>query len=83
VSRKFETIRDEALKLSIEERGWLADQLWESARTARERKIDQAWAVEIERRLRQIEDGTAKLIPGDELFRELKSKYRASRNRSR
>jgi len=53
VSRKFETIRDEALKLSIEERGWLADQLWESARTARERKIDQAWAVEIDPAVRR------------------------------
>jgi len=83
MSRKSESLRDEALKLSIEERGWLADQLWESTRTAREREIDAAWAVEIERRLKSIENGTAKLIPADEVFRELKAKYGARRRRSR
>jgi len=83
MSRKSESLRDEALKLPIEERGWLSDQLWESTRTAREREIDAAWAVEIERRLKSIENGTAKLIPADEVFRELKAKYGARRRRSR
>jgi len=71
------------MKLSVEERGWLLDQLWASARTAREKEIDAAWAVEIERRLKSIEDGTAKLIPADQVMRELKAKYGARRRRSR
>jgi putative addiction module component (TIGR02574 family) len=77
----FEKVRDAAMELTIEERSWLAEQLWDSARTAREREIDAAWAVEIERRLKEIEDGTAELIPAEEVFRELRSKYAAPRRR--
>lgn len=83
MSRKFEAIREQAMKLPIEERGWLRDDLWASSRTARERQIDAAWEVEIERRLAEIEAGTAKLIPAEEVFRKLKEKYGARRSRSR
>lgn len=83
MARKFEKVRDDAMELSIEERGWLAEQLWDSARTAKEREIDAAWMVEIERRLKTIEDGTAKLIPYEDVMRELKAKYPARRRRSR
>jgi putative addiction module component (TIGR02574 family) len=81
MTRQFERIRDAALELSVEERSWLAEQLWDSARTAREREIDAAWAREIERRLKEIEDGTAELIPAEDVIRELRAKYRAPRRR--
>jgi putative addiction module component (TIGR02574 family) len=80
MSRTFEEVRDEAMALSVEERGWLVEQLWDSARTAEEREIDQAWVVEAERRLDETEAGIGKLIPGDEVIRELRAKYD---NRSR
>ncbi|HEV7243176.1 MAG TPA: addiction module protein [Thermoanaerobaculia bacterium] len=84
MARQFEKIRDAALELSVEERGWLAEQLWDSARTAKEREIDEAWMVEVERRIKSIEDGTAELIPGEQVLRELRAKYAApTRRRSR
>ncbi len=71
------------MQLSMEERSWLADELWESARTAEEREIDKAWEVEIERRVAEIDAGTAKLIPGDEVLRDLRAKYGKRSRRSR
>jgi putative addiction module component (TIGR02574 family) len=62
------------MELSLEERSWLAEQLWDSARTAKERDIDAVWVVEIERRLKEIEEGTATLIPAEEVFRELRDR---------
>ena len=79
MARGFEKLRDEALALPVEQRSWLAEQLWDSARTARERKIDEAWAIEIERRLKEIEDGTVELIPAEDVIRELRAKYSAPR----
>lgn len=83
MTRRFEKLRDAALELPVEERSWLAEQLWDSARTAREREIDAAWMVEVERRLQEIEDGTATLIPAEEVFRELRAKDAPRRRRSR
>jgi putative addiction module component (TIGR02574 family) len=81
---QFEKVRDAAMELSVEERSWLAEQLWSSARTAHEQEIDRAWVVEVERRLKEIEDGTAELIPAEEVFRELRAKHAApGRRRSR
>jgi putative addiction module component (TIGR02574 family) len=74
MSRTFEEVRDQAMELTTEERGWLAEQLWDSARTAEEREIDEAWDKEVERRVAEIDAGTAKLIPGDEVIRELRAK---------
>jgi putative addiction module component (TIGR02574 family) len=62
---------------TIDEQSWLAEQLWESARTPEEREeIDASWDVEIDRRVAEIDARTAVLIPGDEVIRELRSKYR-------
>ena len=85
MTREFVKIRDAAFELSVEERSWLAEQLWDSARTAKEREIDEAWMAEVERRVKSIEDGTAELIPAEQVFRELRAKYAApsSRRRSR
>jgi len=64
------------MKLSVEERSWLAEQLWDSKRTPEEREIDAAWEAEVERRVAEIDAGTAVLIPGEEVIRELRAKYR-------
>lgn len=82
MSRTFEEVREEAMELTVEERSWLAEYLWESARTPEEREIDAAWDTEIDRRVAEVEAGTAVLIPGDEVIRELRSKYGQSSRRS-
>jgi putative addiction module component (TIGR02574 family) len=82
MSRTLEEVREEAMELSIEERSWLAEELWESARTPEEREIDAAWEAEAERRVAEVKAGTAVLIPGDEVIRELRSKYGPRSRRS-
>jgi predicted transcriptional regulator len=38
-------------------------------------EVEQAWAVEIERRLREIDSGTAVVFDGEQVFAELRAKY--------
>jgi putative addiction module component (TIGR02574 family) len=75
MSRTFEEVRDYAMELTVEERSWLAEDLWDSARTAEEREIDEAWGKEIDRRVAEVDAGTATLIPADDVIRELRAKY--------
>ena len=35
-------------------------------------EIEDAWGVEIKRRLDEVESGTAKLIPAEEVFAEIR-----------
>jgi putative addiction module component (TIGR02574 family) len=50
-----------ALKLSPEERARLADRL--IASLFQDNEIEDAWAVEVERRIKEIEAGRAQLVP--------------------
>ena len=83
MSRSYEEIQDEAMELSIEERSLLAENLLDSLLTAEERAIEQEWIAVAERRRAEIEAGTAKLIPAEDVIRELKAKYGARTQRSR
>jgi hypothetical protein len=38
-------------------------------------EIDRLWAEEAEHRVAQIEEGEIKLIPGEEVFGKLRTKY--------
>lgn len=67
------------MKLSIEERSWLAHDLLDTLRTDEEREIAAEWIGVAERRIDEIEAGTAKLIPAEDVLRELKAKYGARR----
>jgi putative addiction module component (TIGR02574 family) len=40
-----------------------------------QREIDSAWDAEIDRRVAEVESGTAVLIPWDDVIRELRAKY--------
>jgi putative addiction module component (TIGR02574 family) len=81
MTREFEKLRDAALELSVEERSLMAEQLLDSTRTQRERQVEEAWIAEVESRIKAIENGTAELIPGDQVIRELRSKYAAPKRR--
>jgi putative addiction module component (TIGR02574 family) len=75
MSRTFEDVRNEVLALTPEERGNLAEDLWDSNRTPEELEIDRAWMVEVERRVAEIDAGIGTLIPGEDVIRELRAKY--------
>jgi putative addiction module component (TIGR02574 family) len=64
-------IRDAALKLPRKSRILLAQELMNSARTAWEREVDDAWAEEVERRIDDLNSGKSKSRPLSEFLREL------------
>jgi len=60
-----------AMKLPPEARAALAGSLLESLDTEVDANAEAAWVVEIERRLREIEQGTATTVSWDEVRRRI------------
>jgi hypothetical protein len=76
MARKAEELYKAALALSAEEREELKRLLSmqpDSGYASPE--IEKAWMDEIERRERDLSEGTDKWIPGDEVMRELRERY--------
>ena len=61
-------LETEALKLSAEDRERLAWELLSSLES--ELEFEAEWIEEIERRAREIDEGTADTVPGDQVLRE-------------
>jgi putative addiction module component (TIGR02574 family) len=64
MSRQVEVLEAEAMKLTAEERARLADRL--IASLSEDAQVEEAWAVEVERRIAEIEAGRATVIPAAE-----------------
>jgi putative addiction module component (TIGR02574 family) len=68
-------VLEKALALSTQERGLLIDHLIESLDTGpAEEGVEQAWDEEIKRRVDEIRSGKVKMIPGEQVLRELAKK---------
>jgi putative addiction module component (TIGR02574 family) len=67
-------LMSEAESLPIEIKTQLIDRLLNSINPSQE-KIDQIWAVEVEKRVAEIESGKVKTIPGAQVFKEIFDKY--------
>lgn len=65
-------LKEQASQLSETERAELALSLIESLDGPADSGVEEAWRVEIERRVGQIERGEVELIPGDEVFARLR-----------
>ena len=65
-------LKQKAAELSDGERAELAFSLIESLDGPADPDVEEAWRVEIERRLGQIDRGEVELIPGDEVFARLR-----------
>ncbi len=74
MSANFEEILSAALSLSPGARAMLADHLLESLDAEAQKRIDRIWTEEAERRAKAIDEGRAKLIPGDEVLAELRAR---------
>ncbi len=61
-------LEQKATELSPDERSQFALFLIQSLEPEDEGDVDEAWRIEAERRLAQIERGEARLVPGDEVF---------------
>lgn len=66
-----EELSRKALSLSPEERVQLAENLLATVQAVDE-EVEAAWDEEIRRRIAEIDSGTAKLIPAEEVFAELR-----------
>ena len=64
MSTPLERVEAQALSLTPEERAQLADRLITSLFD--DQAIEDAWAVEVERRISEIENGRSKLVPASE-----------------
>ncbi len=72
MSNTLTDLKEKASRLSETERAELALSLIESLDGPAEPDVEEAWRIEIERRIGQIERGEVKLIPGDEVFARLR-----------
>jgi putative addiction module component (TIGR02574 family) len=72
VSDVLAELKEKAAKLSEEERAELALALIESLDGPTDLDAEEAWRVEIERRIAQVDRGEVELIPGDEVFERLR-----------
>jgi hypothetical protein len=76
MSVELDLLKAQAAKLSEAERAELAVPLIESLEPSIEapEDVEQAWLVEIERRVWEIERGEARLIPGDEAIAQVRER---------
>lgn len=72
----FKEILRAALLLSPGERAMLADHLLASLDAPNQKEIDEAWAEEAERRMREIDEGKVELIDGELVMERLRSKLK-------
>ena len=73
MSLTLQTLFNEALMLSPEDRANLAEKLLESLAQEDNNDLSPAWAAEIRRRLDTFHRGEMKTIPADEVLRSLRS----------
>jgi len=70
-----ERVIEEALSLPADVRMDLVERLLRSLNLPVDEDIDRFWAEEAERRVAQIAEGTAELVPGEEVFAKIRTNY--------
>ena len=75
----MQQIENEALALPPKKRAQLADKLWESLDDTTHPFLDEEWKAEIQRRCAEIDEGTVKMVPGDQTIREARKKLKQPR----
>ena len=72
MSNVLAELEQKAAQLSPAERAQLALSLIQSLEPTDEGDLEEAWRLEAEARLAQIEKGEARIVPGDEVFRNVR-----------
>ncbi|MEX2214128.1 MAG: addiction module protein [Phycisphaeraceae bacterium] len=73
VSPNSKSLFDAAMRLPLNERLSLAENLLASVDEDEQQQVAAEWDAELQRRLRSIDDGTAVLLDGDEILRKLEA----------
>ena len=68
---KLKALFDQAIKLSEDERATLAGLLLEGLESGPDTGVDEAWAEEIGRRVRELKSGEVKDVPWETVRAEL------------
>ena len=71
----IDKVSDEALSLPLIERIALVERLLQSLNPPDQPEIERIWVKEVERRVAEIENGEAELIPGEQVFSKIRQKY--------
>jgi len=71
----YKDIANAALALPAQARAMLAEDLLASLESSPE-EIEEAWRIEIERRVKEIREGKVELIPGDQVMQELRAQLK-------
>jgi putative addiction module component (TIGR02574 family) len=72
---RAEQLVEEALQLPEDDREWIVDRLSQSIEGDSAESVEAAWAVEIDRRIKEIDEGKVELRPWDETMAELKARF--------
>lgn len=72
MSISFDELKEAATQLSDSERAQLALALLESLESSSDQDVEQAWNEEALRRADEVRRGVAPLIPGDEVFAQIR-----------
>jgi len=75
-----EDVFSKALDLPFEDRIRLVRDLLATLEAPADPDADRAWANEIERRIREVDDGTVQLIPWEEVRKRLESRLASRRH---
>lgn len=82
VGRPKEALKKELLDLEPADRAEVAEDALRSLERTTYGELSPAWEDEIQRRSRAVDDGSAELIPGEDVFREIEAELRARRGRA-
>jgi len=66
-----QAILEQALKLPVQERAAVAEQLIQSLEPVQEAEVEQAWQQEIQQRISDLDNGVATAIPWEEVQRRI------------
>ncbi len=76
-ANSYEKVKDDALQLPLEDRSRLASRLLESLDDDAE--VSPEWLEEIRRRVKEVKDGTAKMVPHDEVMANVRARLAKNR----
>jgi putative addiction module component (TIGR02574 family) len=75
----YDEILERAMSLPTKERGELAEELIDSLELDKEDDLDPELRAVVERRLAELESGSVKPIPAEEVHKRVKAKLRVAR----
>ncbi len=71
----IEELLQRALELPEEDRERIADALWRSIDGDTLEEVEEAWKVELERRVAEIDEGKVRLVSGGEVMAGLRARF--------